>query len=176
MEPQVNETQSDEEPKQFGEKPIDAGYDGEPMEEKQFKMMEPHHSRGRGGKHHKKAGLKDFTDWLDQQANLYTAQQTVRSIIGTLLFFGYIWGCIWIAICQGIYLYCIRQAMKKQAILETRFMGAEHPQIQAQQALPMAQPQQAYIQYVSVPQTYIPVEQVAPARTGTIVADQNSMI
>ena len=127
MEPKVDETESDEELNKYAPQV--------PEEEQKYGGPVPQHPRG--GKHHRgfpkkhKADLKDFTNWLDQQANLYGAQQTVRAVIGTMLFFGFIWACVWIAICQGIYLYCIRQVMKKQAILENRFMGAEHPQIQA---------------------------------------------
>lgn len=127
MEPKFNETESDEELNKYAPQV--------PEEEQKFGGPVPQHPRG--GKHHRgfpkkhQADLKDFTNWLDQQANLYGAQQTVRAVIGTMLFFGFIWACVWIAICQGIYLYCIRLVMKKQAILENRFMGAEHPQIQA---------------------------------------------
>jgi len=146
-EPHFNETRSEEELKKFDMMSPQEQEDKIEEEKKFDGLDKPVQQHSKGGKHHKgfpkkhHDDLKDFTNWLDQQANLYGAQQTVRAIIGTLLFFGFIWTCIWIAICQGIYLYCIRQVMKKQTILETRFMGAEHPQIQAHHTLPMAQPQ-----------------------------------
>merc|ERR1712046_229871 len=98
FEPYMDEAESKEELKKFAEMQPE-----EQEEEKKFHGEKPTYAHSKG-KHHKgfyrkhKDGLKEFTNWLDKQSDMYGAQNTVRAIINAVLFFGFIWACVWIAI------------------------------------------------------------------------------